>query len=249
MTWAAGPVGPAVCWWLACRRRPLPLQPGCGRRWQPAEQHLQAAQRQARGDAPLQRPVLKRACARHRQAPRTAAVWQSRQLQQAEAIHQQERAQARPDTARLLQVVVLRGCAAYHATRLQPGVSHPVWLHTRLRIESLRPGSTGFAVQARASSAAGGALPSRVTFSRGLHHACFTTTDAVGLASCTMVDTHPHGDRINGWAEIHEGPLVATYSGSVSATVVQLPAVETREFPVFTSFAVLPTPFAAVVRP
>jgi hypothetical protein len=212
----------------------------------PADAHLQAAQRQARGHPVLQQAV-RRACASS--AAPTGAAAAEQALREAEADYQRERAQARPDAARLLQAVVLRGCAAYHATRLQPEVSHPVWLHTRLTIDAVRPGLTGFEVQARATTIGGTARPSRVTFSRGLHHACFVSTDAAGLGGCTMVDTHPHGDRVNGWAEAHEGPLVATYAGNVSATVVQLPAVETREFPVFSSFTTPIRTSAAIARP
>lgn len=134
-------------------------------------------------------------------------------------------------------------------------MSYPVWLHTRLTIEAIRPGGSGFDVQALASTTDGPARSSRVTFSRGLHHACFAPSDTIGRAGCTMVDTHPHGGRVDGWVEAHEGPIVATYAGSVSATVVQLPAVETRDFPVFAGlpglggFAAPPRPVAAITPP
>lgn len=197
-----------------------------------AAAHLQAAQRQARGDAPAL-AVFKRACAAS-QAPATAAL-AVQQLRQAEADHQAERARPRPQPERLLQAVVARGCAAYHATRLQPGQSHPVWWHSQLRIDSVRPAATGLAVQAQVSTADGVVASSRITLARGLHHACFVLTDAQGLAACAMVDTHPHGGPADAWAEAHEGPVIATFAGSVSPTRVELPAVAFRDLPVFAS--------------
>lgn len=230
--------GELACAWSAgC----LPAPPAAAATPVAADSHLQAAQRQSRADPALQAAV-RRACARS-SAPASAAL-AVRALQQAEAEHQHERAQPRPDPARLLHTVVLRSCLAYHATRLQAGASYPVWLHTRLAIESVRPAGTGFEAQARATTADGAAVVSRVTFSRGLHHACFAQSDPSGLAGCTLVDTHPHGDRGNGWAEAHEGPLVATYAGSVGPGVVALPAVATRDFPVFASFGPWLVPLA-----
>ncbi|MDH4393244.1 MAG: hypothetical protein QE285_17705 [Aquabacterium sp.] len=197
-----------------------------------AAAHLQAAQRQARGDAPSM-AMFKRQCALS-QAPRTAAL-AVQQLRQAEADHQAERALPRPRADRLLQMVVARGCAAHHATRLQPGLSYPVWWHSQLRFDGIRPAATGFEIQARAHTADGAVATSRITFARGLHHACFVLTDAQGLAACVMVDTHPHGGRPDAWADAHEGPFVATLAGSVSPTRVELPAVEFRDLPVFAS--------------
>ncbi|HPG78869.1 MAG TPA: hypothetical protein PK756_09385 [Piscinibacter sp.] len=198
----------------------------------PADHHLRAAQRQAHGQPAL--VALARPACAHAAAPRTAAL-ALQALAQAEAYHRAERAMERPRADRLLQAVVLRGCAAYHASRLQPGASHPVWWHTRLRIDSVRPAATGFSVQASAGHVNGPVAGSRITFARALHHACFVATDAGGQAACTMVDTHPHGGRPDAWAEAHEGPIIATLAGSVSPTRVELPAVEVRELPVFTS--------------
>lgn len=207
-----------------------PLQPGAA--GVPAAAHLQAAKRQARGDAAAM-AVFQRACAAS-QTPGTAAL-AARQLQQAEADHQAERAQPRPQADRLLQMAVARGCAAYHATRLQPGQSYPVWWHSRLQFDGIRPAATGFEIQARATTTQGAVASSRVTFARGLHHACFVLTDNRGHAACAMVDTHPHGGRPDAWAEAHEGPFVATLAGSVSPTRVELPAVAFRDLPVFAS--------------
>lgn len=197
-----------------------------------ADSHRDAARRQSR-DSPALRQRFARACAPSAAPPSAALAVQA--LQALEAEHQRERLQAQPDPERLRHTVVLRGCMAYHATRLQAGASYPVWWHTWLSIDSVRPASTGFEAQARVTTAHGAAATSRVTFSRGLHHACFVQTDADGRAGCTLVDTHPHGDRLNGWAEAHEGPLIATYAGSVSAAAVALPATHTRELPVFAS--------------
>lgn len=198
----------------------------------PARHHLLAAQQQARGQPALV-VLVRRQCA-NAAASRTADL-ALQALAQAEADHRAERALPRPQADRLLQAVVLRGCTAYHATRLQAGASFPVWWHTVLRIDGVRPAATGFEVQARATTSHGPVTSSRITFSRGLHHACFVSTDAVGQAACVMVDTHPHGNRSDAWAEAHEGPLVATFAGSVSAARVDLPAIESRDLPVFAS--------------
>lgn len=200
----------------------------------PAASHLRAAQQQARADPALTAMVRRQCAGRGAGKPATAAQ-ALLQLQQAEAAHRDERAWPRPRADRLLQAVVARGCAAYHATRLQPGASFPVWWHTALRIDGVRLAATGYEVQARAITADGPVAGSRVTFSRGLHHACFVPTDLAGQAACVMVDTHPHGGRPDGWAEAHEGPVVATFAGSVSVTRVALPAVEFRDLPVFAS--------------
>ena len=197
-----------------------------------AAAHLQAAQRQARSDA-TSMAVFKRSCGLS-QAPRTATL-AVQQLRQAEADHQAERAQPRPQADRLLQAVVARGCAAYHATRLQPGQSYPVWWHSQLQFDGIRPAATGFQIQARAQTADGAVASSRITFARGLHHACFVSTDVQGQAACVMADTHPHGGRPDAWAEAHEGPFIATFAGSVSAIRVELPAVAFRDLPVFAS--------------
>lgn len=199
----------------------------------PAAAHRQAAQRQAQGDAVLKR-AFKQWCS-VASAPTTAALAAQRLLA-AEADHQRERAQPAPDEDRLRLAVVLRGCAAYHASRLLPGSSHPVWLHTQLLLVSVRPGKLGFEVAAQASTVDGPVVNSRITFARGLHHACFASTDAAGVVTCTLVDTHPHGNKLDGWAEAHEGPFVATLAGSVASTVVQLPAVAFRDMPVFANF-------------
>lgn len=196
--------------------------------------HRRAAERHARLD-PVLRATFRRDCSSS-SGPTTAALAAQR-LQQAEADYRAERALPRPRADRLLMAVVARGCAAYHATRLHPGTSYPVWLQSQVRIEEIKPAATGFEVQARATTVDGAVENSRITFSRGLHHACFQLTDAKGKVHCVMVDTHPHGDRVNGWAEAHEGPLVVTLAGSVSPTRVELPAVEFRDFPVFVGAA------------
>lgn len=198
-----------------------------------ATTHLRAAERQAVGDESL-KAAFARWCLTSSSAPETAAL-AVRRLGQAEADHQAERALPRPRANRLLLAVVLRSCAAFHATRLQPGASYPVWLHTQIRIEGSRPTAAGLEMQARATTVDGAVANSRITFSRGLHHACFASTDATGKATCTMVDTHPHseGGMGSGWAEAHEGPVVATLAGSVSASRVELPAVGFLDLPVF----------------
>ena len=198
----------------------------------PAAAHLQSAQRQAQGDAALTRAVRQWCSAAS--APATAALAAQR-LQAAEADHRHERAQPVPDADRLRLAVVLRGCAAYHASRLLHGSSHPVWLHTQLLLVSVKPGKAGFEVTAKASTVDGPVVNSRITFARGLHHACFAATDAVGMVTCTLMDTHPHGNKLDGWTEAHEGPFVATLAGSMASTVVQLPAVALRQMPVFSS--------------
>ena len=198
----------------------------------PADSHLRAAQRQSKGQ-PALAALVRRHCARTA-APKTAGL--ARQdLEQAEAAHRAERALPRPQPDRLLQAVVLRGCAAYHATRLQAGASFPVWWHTRLDIHSVRPTATGFEVQAQASTVNGAVVSSRITLARGLHHACFMATDASGQAACVLVDTHPHGGRPDAWAEAHEGPVIASFAGSVLPDRVELPAVTVRDMPVFAS--------------
>jgi len=197
-----------------------------------AKAHLRAAKRQAHGDHALS-AAFQRACSAAA-TPKTAAL-AVQQLRQTEADHQNERSQSRPRQDRLLLAVVMRGCAAWHATRLQPGASYPVWLHTRVRIEGVKPAAAGFEIQAWASTVDGPVSNSRITFSRGLHHACFAPTDATGKAACVMVDSHPHGDASHGGAEAHEGPFVATLAGSVSPNRVELPTVEFREVPVFAS--------------
>ncbi|GCL62882.1 hypothetical protein [Pseudaquabacterium pictum] len=198
----------------------------------PSDSHLRAAQRQARGQ-PALAALVRHHCAQTA-APKTAAL--ARQaLEQAEAAHRAERALPRPEPDRLLQHVVLRSCAAHHATRLQPGASFAVWWHTRLAIDSMRPTATGFEALARASTVNGAVASSRVTLARGLHHACFMATDATGQAACVLVDTHPHGGRPDAWAEAHEGPVIATFAGSVSPDRVELPAVAFRDMPVFAS--------------
>jgi hypothetical protein len=195
-----------------------------------ADAHRRAAARQAQGD-PVLVAAFQRGCS-PASAPRTAEQ-ALQQLRQTETDHQAERAQPRPRADVLLRAVVLRGCAAFHATRLQPGTSYPVWWQSQVRIEAMRPAATGFEIQARAGTADGAVSDSRVTFSRGLHHACFVPTNSKGQAACVMVYTHPHGSRVDGWAEANEGPFVATFAGRVSATRVDLPAVEFRDLPVF----------------
>jgi hypothetical protein len=110
-----------------------------------------------------------------------------------------------------------------------------VWWHSQLQFDGIRPAATGFQIQARAQTADGAVASSRITFARGLHHACFVSTDLQGQAGCVMVDTHPHGGRPDAWAEAHEGPFIATFAGSVSPTRVELPAVAFRDLPVFAS--------------
>lgn len=210
----------------------LTTAPTAGPAAVPAHSHLLAAQRQSRGQPALV-AMVRRHCARSA-APKTAAL-ALQALTGAEAAHRAVRALPRPQPQQQLQAVVLRSCAAHHATRLQPGASFPVWWHTRLDIDSVRPTATGFEVQARASTAQGAVASSRVTLARGLHHACFIATDASGQAACVMVDTHPHGGRPDAWAEAHEGPVIATFAGSVSPERVELPAVAVRDMPVFAS--------------
>lgn len=222
-------VGPGLLGALAAAAAPVPAAAQAV----PAAAHLQAAQRQAQGDAALKRAVRQWCSAAS--APATAALAVQR-LQAAEADHQRERAQPAPDADRLRLAVVQRGCAAYHASRLLPGSSHPVWLHTQLLLVSVKPGKLGFEVTAKASTVDGPVVNSRITFARGLHHACFASTDATGVVTCTLLDTHPHGSNpLNGWAEAHAGPFVATLAGSMAPTVVQLPAITLREMPVFSS--------------
>lgn len=207
-----------------------------------ADSHLRAAQRQSKGQ-PALASLVRRHCGQSA-APKTAAL--ARQgLEYAEAAYRAERALSRPQPDRLLQAVVLRGCAAYHATRLQVGASFPVWWHTRLDILSVRPTATGFEVHAHASTVNGAVASSRVTLARGLHHACFMDTDATGQAVCVLVDTHPHGGRPDVWAEAHEGPVIATFAGSVSLDRVELPAVAFRDMPVFVG---LPSWVGGVMR-
>jgi hypothetical protein len=196
----------------------------------PASAHLLAAQRQARRDPSLQ-ALFQRTCllAGHRiDAPRALQM-----LQSAEADWRLERDRPEPREAVLRQVVVARSCAAHQLTRLSPGSSHAVWLHTQVEILGVLPSAAGWTVEARATTMDGPVVGSRITIARGLHHTCFALTDAAGSVRCTLVDTHPHSGRPSAWAEAHEGPIVATVAGQVTPARVELPAVGQREIPVF----------------
>lgn len=195
-----------------------------------AEVHRDAAQRQAQGHT-SSRSVVERWCSTA-SSPASAELAVQR-LQAAEAEYRTERMLPRPRADQLRLAVVRRSCAAYHASRLLPGESYPIWLYTHLQIKSVRPAAAGFEVQAVATTVDGPVVNSRITFARGLHHACFAATDAAGVVTCTMVDTHPHGPGVGVWAEAHEGPVVATLAGKVAPEVVELPSVSFRDLPAF----------------
>jgi hypothetical protein len=194
--------------------------------------HWQAARVLAQGDAAML-AAFERGCS-PAAAPATAAQALQR-LQAAEAEHRAERVQLQPREERLRLAVVQRACAAHHASHLQPDLQIPIWLHTRLQLTRITPGQAGFEVEAQASTPLGPVARSRITLARGLHHSCFGLTDNAGVVRCTLLDTHPHGNRLDGWAEAHEGPFVATLAGSVSPTVVELPAFAARAMPVFSA--------------
>ncbi len=200
----------------------------------PAVTHLQSAQKLAQATPTLQRAFKQWCSAKPTNLPADVA---EQRLQAAETSHQTERAQARPDADRLRTAVLLRACAAHQASLLQPGRVRPVWLHTAVDITELRPGPSGVEVRAKATSPQGPVVNSRITFARGLHHSYFALSNARGEVQCTLVDTHPHAGRVGGWDAAHDGPVVATLAGSMTSTVVELPAVALRELPTFASRA------------
>lgn len=196
--------------------------------------HLLAAQRQAKGHPVIeaQRQTwcgLASAPASTEDAAKTLEITESAFREAVYGV-----VPAVPDQR--LRLVVQRECAAFHAARLQLKVQHPVWLYSTLKITRARPSAVhghGLQVQAKASNIDGPVVNSRITFSQGSHFACFGLTDAKGMVSCTMVDTHPHnpGGSPEEDDDAHGGPLTATLAGAVSSELVHLPAVVQRAMP------------------
>jgi hypothetical protein len=198
-----------------------------------ANSHLRAAERHA-GREPDLRTIFRHACAA-KSAPKTVEEAVSA-VRKTEAVFHNERAQATPDQTLLTRAVVLRGCAAYHATRLQPGASYPLWLLSSLKVTQMglvNPPGKGWWVEAQARNLNGPVANSRLTFSQGAHMSCFGATDAQGVVRCTLQDTHPHGPGPLSAAEVaaHKGPVIATLAGSVSASRIELPTVTERPMP------------------
>lgn len=192
---------------------------------QPAgEAHLANAGLHAKG-----KPSLMAAMARwcSPQTPQSTSLQdRSLRLPEVEMAYQRERQAERPDRTRMLSLVVERECAAFQEARVSGAPVRPIWLLSQLRV--LRPttaGSNELHWRAVATNLAGPVVDSRITFSKGLHMACFGITDARGQVQCTLVDTHPHGPGSEGTPEEHEGPLVVSLAGTVDRRRVQLPAV------------------------
>jgi hypothetical protein len=110
------------------------------------------------------------------------------------------------------------------AGRLDPkdGATQPWDLVSLRRAAAVRPQQTD-EVSAVVEDAKGPVAGAPVTFSRAPHSGCRATSDAQGLATCTLQDNH--GDD----GDDESGPVVATFSGIFSqdrvappmATVIQ----------------------------
>lgn len=198
-----------------------------------ASSHRRAAEKHA-GSQPELRATFRRACS-SKSAPKTVEEAVNA-IRKAETGLQHERSQPNPDPQRLKQAVVLRGCAAYHATRLQPGASHPLWLLSSLTVTGMgyvKPPGKGWWVEAVAQNVEGSVANSRLTFSQGAHMSCFGTTDAKGAVRCVLQDSHPHGPGPLTAADVaaHSGPVIATLAGSVSSTRVEIPSTTEHPMP------------------
>ncbi len=198
------------------------------------DRHLRSAMRQAAGHTALEQ--RRKAWCDSRRAPEEATRAAQAVRVAEDAYRTAANVSTLPKHAVLRDLVVQRECAAAQAARLQPQVRRPVWLISELAFAPVRRASgasEAVPVAAVARNINGPVVGSRITFSQGLHMACFGITDARGAVQCTLVDTHPHGPESAHEAddEAHEGPLTATLAGSASADKVELPAVVQRAMP------------------
>lgn len=130
-----------------------------------------------------------------------------------------ERAAERKD---LTPYLVERECLAQRLVELDPTFSTPVWYLSQLTLARIKSNAAqGPRLAARANNAQGPMRKQRISFSMGAHHSCFGHSDAKGLVTCTLVDTHPHGP--GGGHQAEADNIVVSLQGSVSKRLIEWP--------------------------
>ncbi|MDD0812731.1 hypothetical protein PSQ20_20470 [Curvibacter sp. RS43] len=176
--------------------------------------HLLSAQRHAGSSVVLQK-ALQKWCHGHAAPALTLA------MSQAEERFKEERTNGK---SQQVQRLIERECLAYRLTLQDPTLKHPVWYLGQLKVLKVKRGTgDSLEVTARAYSLAGPIVNSRLTFSTGLHHSCFGYSDAQGLVSCRLIDTHPHGEAGEADHEPTDGILVASLQGKVTQDAIEWP--------------------------
>jgi len=110
------------------------------------------------------------------------------------------------------QMVVARECSAAWLTRLDSTLVLPSWRYNTIEFVGGNPTPTRVAAQVK--NGWGALAGAQVTFSVAeTGKSCTATTDADGVASCTIRPLRPHKDHVT-----------ATFAGSENAEFVDLPA-------------------------
>lgn len=127
----------------------------------------------------------------------------------------------------LQHIAVMRACIGQHADVKPVPVSWEVASLKSVRMPKKETDAAAVALVVAGKPMAG----VRVFLDRAPHYACSGLTDAKGVMSCVLEDTHGH-KHVH---ESHEGqehaPIIASYPGSVTASSIKLPTAAPMWFP------------------